>query len=64
MAWTGIAREEHNRKGLRYPSDMTDREWAVVAPFIPRDCQEFRVRGGIMGKKETLYAPTQSPGYP
>lgn len=35
MAWTGIAREEHSRKGLRYPSDMTDREWALVAPFIP-----------------------------
>ena len=35
MAWTGIARDEHSRKGLRYPSDMTDREWAVVAPFIP-----------------------------
>ncbi|MGA1854333.1 IS5/IS1182 family transposase, partial [Sphingobium sp. HT1-2] len=28
MAWTGIARDEHSRKGLRYPSDMTDREWA------------------------------------
>lgn len=35
MAWTGIAREEHRRKGLRYSSDMTDREWALAAPFIP-----------------------------
>ncbi len=35
MAWTGIAREEHSRKGLRYPSDMTDREWALIATFIP-----------------------------
>ena len=26
-----------------------------------RQCQEFRVRGGIMGKKETLYGTTQSP---
>jgi len=24
-------------------------------------CQEFRVRGGIMGKKETPYGATQSP---
>lgn len=35
MAWTGIARREHSREGLRYPSDMTDREWALAAPFIP-----------------------------
>ncbi len=35
MVWTGIARQEHSRKGLRYPSDMTDREWLLMAPFIP-----------------------------
>lgn len=35
MAWTGIARREHSREGLRYPSDMTDREWQLTAPFIP-----------------------------
>jgi transposase len=35
MAWTDIARREHSREGLRYPSDLTDREWALAAPFIP-----------------------------
>ncbi|OAO00802.1 transposase [Sphingomonadales bacterium EhC05] len=35
MTWTGIARREHSREGLRYPSDMTDREWRLTAPFIP-----------------------------
>lgn len=35
MTWTGTARVEHSRKGLRYPSDMTDREWDLLAPFIP-----------------------------
>jgi transposase len=35
MAWTGIARLEHSREGLRYPSDLTDREWLLAAPFIP-----------------------------
>lgn len=35
MAWTGIAQREHSREGLRYPSDMTDAEWAVMQPFIP-----------------------------
>ena len=35
MGWTGIARREHSRDGLRYPSDLTDREWAITSPFIP-----------------------------
>ena len=35
MTWTGIARREHSRDGLRYPSDMTDLEWALAAPFVP-----------------------------
>ena len=35
MGWTGIARREHSREGLRYPSDMTEREWLLTAPFIP-----------------------------
>jgi len=35
MAWTDIARREHSRAGLRYPTDMTDREWVLAAPFIP-----------------------------
>lgn len=33
--WTDITRQEHNRKNARYPSDMSDAEWAVIAPFIP-----------------------------
>lgn len=35
MPWTGIARREHSREGLRYPSDLTDREWSLTALFIP-----------------------------
>lgn len=35
MTWTDIARAEHDRDRLRFPSDLTDREWAVVAPMIP-----------------------------
>jgi len=35
MTWTGIARQEHSLKGLRYSSDMTDREWSLAEPFIP-----------------------------
>jgi transposase len=35
MGWNGIARREHSREGLRYPSEMTEREWLLTAPFIP-----------------------------
>lgn len=35
MSWTDTARHEHNRSGLRYPSDMTDKEWELAAAFIP-----------------------------
>ena len=33
--WTVAQRQEHERHGLRYPSDLTDAEWALVEPFIP-----------------------------
>ncbi len=35
MPWTDITRTEHSRKFARYPSDLTDAEWAVSAPFVP-----------------------------
>ena len=34
MAWTVEHRRAGDRRGLRYPSDMTDEEWALVAPLI------------------------------
>src|ERR687884_473851 len=33
--WTVGQRQTHDRAGLRYPSDLTDGEWAPVEPFIP-----------------------------
>ena len=35
MPWDDIARKQHNRDQLRYPSDLTDAEWALVEPFVP-----------------------------
>ena len=35
MPWTDTARVEHSRKTGRYPSDMLDQEWALIAPFLP-----------------------------
>ena len=33
--WTDITREQHARDGLRLPSDLTDKEWAVLEPLLP-----------------------------
>jgi len=33
--WTTENRPRYNRDKLRYPSDLTDEEWAHVAPLIP-----------------------------
>ena len=33
--WTNENRARYDRSKLRYPSDLTDEEWALVAPLIP-----------------------------
>jgi transposase len=33
--WTQENRGRYDRSGLRYPSDLTDEEWAFIAPLIP-----------------------------
>lgn len=54
VTWTGIARREHSREGLRYPSDMTDAEWALAAPFVPAARRGGRPRTADM--REVLNA--------
>src|SRR3712207_9409874 len=34
MTWTAAHRRAADRSGLRYPSDLTDAEWALVGPMI------------------------------
>jgi len=33
--WTNANRVDYDRGYLRYPSDLTDAEWALVGPLIP-----------------------------
>jgi transposase len=33
--WTEITRRQYERGGLRYASDLTDAEWAVIEPSMP-----------------------------
>ena len=33
--WTETTREQYRREGLRYASDLTDTEWALIEPHMP-----------------------------
>lgn len=44
MAWTEITRRKYRRDGLRYASDTTDAEWAVIEPHMPPAAQCGRPR--------------------
>ena len=54
--WTTENRTRYDRKGLRYPSDLTDEEWGYVEPLIPpakrggrkREVNVREVLNGIM----------------
>jgi len=54
--WTTETRTRHDRSKLRYPSDLTDAEWALVGPVIPpakrggrkREKNERELVNGIM----------------
>jgi putative transposase len=36
MSWTKTTRRQYRRVGLRYASDLTDQEWKLVAPLLPK----------------------------
>jgi hypothetical protein len=44
MAWTEITREHYDRRHLRYASDCTDEEWALIEPFMPAPSKVGRPR--------------------
>src|SRR3981189_2829876 len=73
--WTHENRAKYNRDHLRYPSDLTDDEWARVEPFIPpakpgggKRRQDMRaVMNGVMYILSTgcqwRYLPKDFPPY-
>lgn len=44
MPWTKTTRRDYERRGRRYASDLTDREWVLVAPLLPPAKQIGRPR--------------------
>ncbi|WP_225063222.1 MULTISPECIES: transposase [Komagataeibacter] len=35
--WTPTIRRKYSRRSQRYDTDLTDAEWAVLAPLLPGD---------------------------
>lgn len=44
MPWTEITRPKYRRDGLRYASDATEEEWAIIAPHLPEKFRRGRPR--------------------
>src|ERR1700743_3119199 len=44
MPWTKITREQYRRDKLRYASNMTDAEWALIKCLLPRSNRRGRPR--------------------
>jgi transposase len=46
--WTPTTREQHSRKNQRYQSDLTDEEWCVIEPHLPKPRAKGRPRSWTM----------------
>src|SRR3954449_10090515 len=42
--WSPTSRRQHSRRALRYGSDLTDAEWAILEPLLPPPCACGRKR--------------------
>jgi len=56
--WTPTTRQQHSRTVTRYQTDLTDAEWRVITPHLPKPCATGRPREWPMREvaKATLIA--------
>jgi hypothetical protein len=57
MAWTEITRPKYRPDGLRYASDTTNEEWALVEPLLQAAGRAAR-RGPSGTRARCPYAPS------
>ena len=60
--WTAADRERYGRAGLRYPSDLTDGEWALIAPLIRPAKRGGRARTVNVRELWNAISPCSGPG--
>ena len=58
--WTPTTRQQHTRLVRRYQTDLTDAEWRVIAPHLPKPCAMGRPREWPM--REIVKASSMSCG--
>ena len=46
--WTPTTRQQHSRPVTRYQTDLTDAEWRVIVPHLPKPCAMGRPRAWPM----------------
>jgi putative transposase len=46
--WMPTTRLQHSRPVTRYQTDLTDAEWQVIAPHLPKPCATCRPRAWPM----------------
>ena len=44
MAWNRTTREQYKREAVRFESDLTDAEWELIEPLIPKQGRMGRPR--------------------
>ena len=44
LMWTPTAGRQHSRNRLRYETDLTDAEWALIEPLMPKPLARGRPR--------------------
>ena len=62
--WTAKNRGRYDRSKLRYPSDLTDDEWAHVEPLIPPAKprrQQAPCRGARSDERDHVYFEHRMP---
>ena len=58
--WTDFARAKYARPAKRYATDLTDAEWAIVAPLLPRPDPAGRSRAAIRCARSSTPSSTPS----
>src|SRR5512143_714448 len=64
MSWTEITRIKYRRDGLRYASDTTDEEWALIEPHMPAKFRVGRPRETRMRARPLIFLPASKPRGP
>ena len=62
--WTPTTRQQHSRPVKRYQTDLTDAEWCVIVPHLPKPCATGRPREWPMRENLKRHLLCRAGGLP